>query len=127
MDQLKKSEANHLNNKLKNEDDFIFTQDLLTAIDGERYFRLLAQNQAASWNVRDRHMMETVERIVDLYGRDTKILIWAHNSHVGDAAYTDMPQRGRTNLGELLKRKYGDAEIFSVGFGMYSGSAAEYV
>jgi erythromycin esterase-like protein len=121
LDQLKKKEANRLKNKLKNEDDFIFTQDLVTAIDGEAYFRLLAQNQAAAWNVRDRHMMETVERIVDLYGRDTKIIIWAHNSHIGDAAYTDMPQRGRTNLGELLKRKYGDAEIFSVGFGMYSG------
>src|SRR5690349_3380222 len=66
-------------------------------------------------------MMGTIERLVDLYGHNAKIIVWAHNSHIGDATYTDMPQRGRTNLGELIKRKYGEKEMFSVGFGMYSG------
>src|SRR4029079_14930870 len=92
-----------------------------TAFNGERYFRTIVYNQATSWNIRDQHFLETIERLVQLHGKNTKLIVWAHNSHVGDAAYTDMPQRGRTNLGELLKRKYGDAEIFSVGFGMYSG------
>ena len=123
IQELRKKRSNVLNKKLKNEDDFISTQHLMTVLDGEPYFRMLAQNVATSWNIRDEHMMETVQRLIDAFGGHAKIIIWAHNTHIGDAAFTDMPQRGRTNLCELLRRKYMNGEVYSVGFGMYTGEA----
>jgi erythromycin esterase len=111
-----------VNHPLKNPDsNFIFQQHLQTIINGERYFRTIVKNQAQSWNIRDQHMKETIDRILGHYGKQSKIIIWAHNSHVGDANYTDMPQRGRTNLGELLRRGAGDQNVFIVGSGMYTG------
>jgi len=121
MEGLKQKASSEINKKIKSEDEFISLQYFLTALDGEQYFRILAQNQSAAWNIRDRHMAATIDRLIELCGRDAKIIVWAHNAHVGDAMYTDMPQMGRTNLCQLLKRKYGDDKIFSVGFGMYSG------
>ena len=103
-------------------EDFLLQQYMQTAFNGERYFRTIVYNQATSWNIRDQHFLETIERLVQLHGKKTKLIVWAHNSHVGDAAFTDMTQRGRTNLGELLRRKYGEADVFLVGFGMYMGS-----
>jgi len=123
MQELKQEKWNVLGKHLKNEGEFISTQHLATALNGEQYFRMLAQNVAAAWNIRDTHMMETIQRLIDAFGHDAKIIIWAHNSHIGDAAFTDMPQRGRTNLCELLRRKYPNGEIYSVGFGMYTGQA----
>ena len=102
-------------------EDFSLQQYAQTAFNGERYFRTIVYNTADSWNIRDRHFAETIERLLQLHGRNTKVIVWAHNSHVGDAAFTDMSQRGRTNLGELLRRKYGEQEVFILGFGTYAG------
>jgi erythromycin esterase len=56
-----------------------------------------------------------------LNGSNAKIIIWGHNTHLGDAHYTDMPTRGRTNLGELLRKEWGEKKVFITGFGSYKG------
>lgn len=76
----------------------------------------------ASWNVRDEHMMETLTRLLDLHGPQSKAIVWAHNTHVGDARYTDMRRAGEVNLGQLAREQLGRPQVFSVGFGSYEGS-----
>jgi erythromycin esterase len=66
-------------------------------------------------------MFETIKRLLQQYA-NTKIVVWAHNTHVGDAHYTDMPGRGRTNLAELLRKEYGYENVFAVGFGSNKGT-----
>jgi erythromycin esterase len=67
-------------------------------------------------------MSETVKRLLRFHGSNSKVIIWEHNTHVGDAHYTDMSRAGKTNIGELLRREYGASRVFIVGFGSYSGS-----
>jgi len=67
-------------------------------------------------------MVETINRILKLYGPASKAIIWAHNNHAGDAQYASMHWEGKTNLGNLLRYHYGIKNVFIVGFGSYSGS-----
>ena len=80
--------------------------------------------RVSSWNLRDKHMMETVqalERHLQRPGRPARLAIWAHNSHLGDAEATDMAEHGQWNLGQLLRQRYGQ-EVFIVGMSTYSGT-----
>jgi erythromycin esterase len=104
------------------EADFLLQQSNATLLDGERYFRSRVKNPDPSWNLRDRHMQESIIRLRRWLGADARILLWAHNTHVGNAAGTDMPARGRTNLGALLREAYGEKDVFSIGFGSYKGT-----
>lgn len=114
--------------KIRNEKDLMTLQAAAVIRNGERYFRTRTQDHASSWNGRVMHMHETVKRLQEYYGRDAKGIIWAHNTHVGDAHYTDMPTRQRTNIGETLRREFSGKNIFIVGFGSYTGEvlAGEY-
>ena len=79
---------------------------------------------AESWNLRDRHMFSTLERLLDWRGRDSKAVVWAHNSHIGNAAATEMGQlRGETNIGQLCKERFGDEAVL-IGFGTDRGTVA---
>lgn len=104
-----------------NEDDLALQQNALVAFDGEMYLRT-ASNSIDSWNFRDNHMAETIDRILNLYGPNSKAIIWAHNNHVGDAKYGTQHWTGKTSLGQLLRNKYGEKNIFIVGSGSYQGS-----
>jgi erythromycin esterase-like protein len=75
-----------------------------------------------SWNVRDRHMMETLDRLLKFHGREAKAIVWAHNTHIGDARATNMSRNGMINIGQLAREQYGINEIYLSGFGTYSGS-----
>jgi erythromycin esterase len=108
-------------NQRKDEDAFLLLQHAAVLHSGERYFRRTVVNEMSSWNIRDRHMYETLQRLRSQYGASTKIIVWAHNTHIGDAHYTDMPGRGRTNLAELLRNGVGRDSVFSVGFGSNTG------
>jgi erythromycin esterase len=101
---------------------FLQQQSAATLLDGERYFRSRVHEPNPSWNLRDRHMQESILRLRRWLGADARILVWAHNTHVGNAAGTDMPARGRTNLGALLREAYGEKDVFSIGFGSYRGT-----
>ncbi len=106
-------------------DDLFFAeQNARLAANAERYYRAMFQDQVSSWNLRDQHMAETLDALVAFHaarGRREKIVVWAHNSHLGDARATDMGARGELNLGQLVRvRRPG--EVVSIGFLTHHGT-----
>src|SRR3954471_9924791 len=92
--------------------------------DAEAYYRLMYHGSAESWNLRDTHMFETLNMILDAKGPQSKAIVWAHNSHIGNAAFTGMGmERGELNIGQLAKEKFG-AHARLIGFGTHSGTVA---
>jgi protein-L-isoaspartate(D-aspartate) O-methyltransferase len=89
----------------------------------ERYYRVMYYGSAESWNLRDRHMYETLSELLEARGPGAKAVIWAHNSHLGDARHTEMSARGEVNLGQLCRENFG-AQAYLVGFGTDSGTVA---
>ena len=90
----------------------------------EAYYRVMYHGSAESWNLRDTHMFETLNMILDAKGPNSKAIVWAHNSHIGNAAFTDMGMhRDELNIGQLAKEKFGD-EARLIGFGTHSGTVA---
>jgi protein-L-isoaspartate(D-aspartate) O-methyltransferase len=89
----------------------------------EHYYRTIYFAEVNSWNLRDQHMFETLQAILSHRGRDAKAVIWAHNSHIGDARATSMSARGEWNIGQLVREKYGD-KAYLIGFGTDHGTVA---
>jgi len=87
----------------------------------ERHYRAMAGPRAASWNYRVRHFAETVDRLMDFHGEDAKGIVWAHNTHIGDARATGMAQQGQHNIGQLLREAHGEDAVYAVGFGTHRG------
>lgn len=100
---------------------FAAEQNALVAKNAEAYYRSLA-GSGNSWNVRDTHMADTLDRLVDHHGEDAKAIVWAHNTHVGDARATDMPERGRHNIGQLVRERHAPEDAAVVGFSSHRGS-----
>ena len=88
--------------------------------DAERYYRVMYYGSVDSWNLRDQHMFETLQTVRAHRGPGTKVVVWEHNSHIGDASATEMGARGEHNVGQLCRREYGD-DAFLVGFGTDRG------
>nr|WP_239543425.1 erythromycin esterase family protein [Micromonospora terminaliae] len=88
----------------------------------ERYYRAMVRGGRESWNVRDRHMDDTLARLLDHYGPGSRAVVWAHNTHVGDARATDMADAGEVNIGQLARERYGRERVVLVGFGTHSGT-----
>ena len=91
--------------------------------DAERYYRATYYGASESWNQRDQHMFDTLERLLAFHGPAAKAVVWAHNSHLGDARATEMSARGELNLGELCRQRFGDT-AFLIGFGTDRGTVA---
>jgi erythromycin esterase-like protein len=92
--------------------------------DAEAYYRVMYQGSAESWNLRDQHMFDTLNMILAAKGPNSKAIVWAHNSHIGNAAFTDMGMnRGELNIGQLVKEKW-DARAHLIGFGTHTGTVA---
>lgn len=89
----------------------------------EAYYRTMYAGSTHSWNLRDRHMFETLIRIMEFYGEAAKTIVWAHNSHLGNAAATEMGARGEINVGQLCRSHFGDS-AYLVGFGTHTGTVA---
>jgi erythromycin esterase-like protein len=90
----------------------------------EAYYRVMYRGAEESWNLRDTHMFETLTQLLEAKGPKSKAIVWAHNSHIGNAAYTEMGQvRGELNIGQLVKEKF-DAKARLVGFGTHTGTVA---
>jgi erythromycin esterase-like protein len=89
----------------------------------ERYYRAMYRGADESWNLRDRHMFDTLQALIAHRGFGTKAVVWAHNSHVGNAAATGMGWRGQFNIGELARIAYGEAAVL-IGFGTDTGTVA---
>jgi protein-L-isoaspartate(D-aspartate) O-methyltransferase len=90
----------------------------------EQYYRIMYYGGPASWNLRDQHMFDTLERLLEFRGPGAKAVVWAHNSHVGDARATEMgAARGEHNIGQLCRQRFGDS-AFCIGFGTHCGTVA---
>ena len=92
--------------------------------DAEAYYRVMYHGSAESWNLRGTHMFDTLNMILDAKGSGSKAIVWAHNSHIGNAKFTDMGMhRDELNIGQLAKDRFGhDARL--IGFGTHSGTVA---
>ncbi len=94
------------------------------AVSAERYYRAMYYGSATSWNLRDEHMFETLTALLDHRGAGSKAVVWAHNSHIGDASETEMGRiRGERNIGELARKAFGDRAAL-IGFGTDHGTVA---
>ena len=101
---------------------FDAAQNALVLRDAERYYRIMMRGGTDPWNLRDTHMADTLDRLLDHHGPDSRGIVWEHNTHVGDARYTDMSSAGLVNVGELARRRHGTDDVFLVGFGGYEGT-----
>lgn len=91
--------------------------------DAEQYYRVMYQGSRESWNLRDQHMFDTLQSVLAHRGGGAKAVVWAHNSHVGNAAATEMGMRGEFNIGQLARETYGTS-AYLIGFGTDHGIVA---
>jgi erythromycin esterase-like protein len=107
----------------REEEYFNAEQNAITAKDAELYYRTMIKGDVNSWNIRDTHMMETLERLIAFHGKgNSKAIVWAHNTHIGDARATDMFKDNTINLGQLVRERKNSNNTVLVGFGTYKGS-----
>ncbi len=110
--------------RLAEDELFYAEQNARLVKNAEAYYRSVFLEEVSSWNLRDRHMAETLDALTAHLGRKgsrAKIAVWEHNSHLGDARATDMGQRGELNVGQLTREKYG-SEAVLVGFTTHHGT-----
>ncbi|HYC88328.1 MAG TPA: erythromycin esterase family protein [Thermoanaerobaculia bacterium] len=103
---------------------FSAEQNARLVANAEEYYRSMFSGRVSSWNLRDRHMADTVDALVTHLGRKhdpAKLVIWAHNSHLGDARFTEMGEQGELNVGQLMRERYGEKAVL-IGFSTYSGT-----
>jgi len=93
----------------------------LAALNAERYYRQMVYGGAVTWNLRDHHMVDVLNRLLSHMGPDSKAVLWEHNSHIGDFRATYEGRSGHVNVGQLVREQYGDQAI-AVGFGTYQGT-----
>lgn len=98
-------------------------QNARLVANAEQYYRTMYRASVSSWNLRDQHMFDTLVMLLDLYGPGSKGVVWAHNSHLGDASATAMGARGEHNVGQLARERFGPA-AYLVGFGTHTGTVA---
>ncbi len=97
-------------------------QNSVIAVNAEKYYRAMMVGGAHSWNIRERHMADTLERLLEFHGPESKAIIWAHNTHIGDARATNMIEESMFNIGELTRIKHHEKGVVLVGFGSYEGT-----
>jgi protein-L-isoaspartate(D-aspartate) O-methyltransferase len=98
-------------------------QNALLVANAEQYYRIMYYGSRASWNLRDQHMFDTLVNLLKHHGPQSRGIVWAHNSHVGDANATEMSKRGEHNIGQLCKEHFGRG-AYSIGFGTDRGTVA---
>lgn len=110
--------------KMDGEDFMDAEQNANLVADAEHYYRSMYYSNEESWNLRDAHMFDTLKRLMESKGSKAKVVVWAHNSHVGDARYTDMGMtRNELNIGQLCRQQWGK-QVSIIGFGTHTGTVA---
>ena len=110
------------------EDEFFYAEQNARLVkNAERYYRTMFEGDVSSWNLRDEHMADTIDALIRYMDRHvaggTKVVVWAHNSHLGDASATEMGSgRGEWNVGQLVRERWGDTAARNNGFSTYSGT-----
>lgn len=97
-------------------------QNAQIAVNAEEYYSTMMSFNNNTWNLRDTHMMETLNRLLKFHGKDAKAIVWEHNTHIGDARFTDMKKAGMINVGQLVREERGDKDTVLIGFGSYLGT-----
>jgi erythromycin esterase len=100
---------------------FAAEQNALVLKNAEAFYRTMIHGGPESWNLRDGHMTETLERLMRHHGPRARAIVWEHNTHVGDARFTDMADLGEVNVGQLVRERHGHEGVVLVGFGSYRG------
>lgn len=103
------------------DDAFDAEQNAAIAVGAERYYRAMVRTDRGSWNIRDIHMIDTIDRIAQHLGPSSRGIIWEHNTHVGDARATSMATEGMVNVGQLLRQRYGAGATLLIGMAGYRG------
>jgi erythromycin esterase-like protein len=119
---LKEVQARHTHYDQDSEAALSAELNALVAVNAERYYRTMVKHDSDSWNIRDRHMVEALQRLAAFHGPDAKVIVWEHNTHIGDARETDMASDGMVNVGQLVRESYGEDDVFAIGFGTYRGT-----
>jgi erythromycin esterase len=102
-------------------------QNALVVRDAELYYRTMVRGGPTSWNVRDHHMVDTLDRLMRHHGPRARGIVWEHNTHIGDARFTDMARAGMVNVGQLVRQAHGESPserdgVALVGFGTHRGT-----
>jgi erythromycin esterase-like protein len=97
-------------------------QNALVVKNAELYYRTMVRGGPDSWNARDRHMTETLQRLMHHHGPNARGIVWEHNTHIGDARYTDMAGDRMVNVGQLVREQAGEDDVVLVGFSSYRGT-----
>lgn len=101
---------------------FYLLQNAIVVHNAEEFYReSIASEDSVSWNSRVFHMHGTIKDLFSLYGEDSKGIVWAHNTHIGDASYTNMRNFGEKNIGQLSRELFGAENVFLIGFSSYKG------
>lgn len=101
---------------------FSAEQNSHVIVNAEKYYRAMVRPGEESWNIRDHHMVDTLNRLTAFHGIHAKAIVWEHNTHIGDARATDMYSQKMVNVGQLLNEQHFNDGVYSVGFGSYKGS-----
>ena len=96
-------------------------QNAFAIVNAERYYRAMMAGGPESWNIRDHHMADTLDRLVAHHGPEAKAIVWEHNTHIGDARATTMAEEGMVNVGQLVRQRHEGEGVVLVGFGSYRG------
>jgi erythromycin esterase-like protein/predicted phosphoribosyltransferase len=122
--QRRRAEYASRDGRIARDDFFYAEQNARLVRDAEQYYRTMFRGQRESWNLRDRHMADTLGdllRFLDQSGSQSRVIVWAHNSHLGDARATEMGEHGELNVGQLVRERFG-ADAALVGFTTYTGT-----
>ena len=103
------------------EEDLNVMMNALVAKNAESYYREMLSDEK-SWNTRDYHMAEAIHELRKYYGEETKIIIWEHNTHIGDASETSMKDDNMINVGQVIREQYGKENTYAIGFGTFEGT-----
>lgn len=101
---------------------FDAAQNAEVAAGAESYYRAMVRGDRQSWNIRDIHMADTIDRLREHFGTGTRGIVWEHNTHVGDARATDMAADGLVNVGQLMRERHGSEDVRLIGFASHHGT-----
>ena len=114
-----RNHRDHFSNE--QEEDLNVVMNALVAKNAEIYYREMMSDEK-SWNTRDYHMVEAIHELRKYYGEGTKIIVWEHNTHIGDASETSMKNEQMINVGQVIREQYGKENTYAIGFGTYEGT-----
>jgi erythromycin esterase-like protein len=124
--QRRAAELSRRNGRIPEDEFFYAEQNARLVKNAEEYYRTMFRGRVSSWNLRDRHMAETLDALIahfDKKGSETRVVVWEHNSHIGDARATSMGDTGEWNVGQLSRERYGMSAVL-VGFSTYTGTVS---